>query len=255
MTEAKFKSKKNKKQTSDNRISTSPAYKEYTFESIAEGRPVAQKNALGQTVNSTAAVRGRAAVGSNTASIGRVAADPRSTTAQTPRVGTGAKTGTKSKTRAVSKAEKAAARVKTTVENLTIEVDRSERRAFPLSIILTAACATVLVLSIITTGVQINDITAENSELKTKYNELVKQSDELGLLLETRDDLRVVEEIAKEELGMVKKDQVDRYYLTVHKEDKIEIIETVEQEKTSFIDGLKSFADSFIDRILSSFGI
>lgn len=253
MTEAKFKAKKNKKKTSDNRISTNPAYTEYSWESLAEGRPIAQKNGLGQTVNSTAAVRGRATVGNNTASFGRVAADPRSTTAQTPRVGT--KVGAKAKSGAVSKTEGATAKVKTTIENLTIEADKSQRRAFPLSIILTAACATVLVLAIITTGVQINDITAENSDLQTKYNELVKQSDELSLLLETRDDLRVVEAMAKEELGMVKKDQVERYYLTVHKEDKIEIIETIEEEGVSFIDEIKSFTDSVIGRILGFFGV
>ncbi len=253
MTEAKFKAKKNKKQTSDNRISTNPAYTEYSLESFAKGRPIAQKNGLGQTVNSTAAVRGRTAAGNNTASFGRVAADPRSTTAQTTRVGS--KSGAKAKSRAVSKAERATAKVKTKIENLTIEVDKSERRAFPLSIILTAACATVLILAIITTGVQINDITSVNSDLKTKYNELVKQSDELSLLLETRDDLRVVEAMAKEELGMVKKDQVDRYYLTVHKEDRIEIIETPEEEGVSFIDEVRSFADSVVERILGFFGI
>ncbi len=252
MTEAKFKAKKNKKQTSDNRISTNPAYTEYSLESFAKGRPIAQKNGLGQAVNSTAAVRGRTAAGNNTASFGRVAADPRSTTAQTPRVGS--KSTSKTGTRAVAKTEKAA-KINTRVEYLTTEVDKSKRRAFPLSIILTAACATVLILAIITTGVQINDITSVNSDLKTKYNELVKQSDELSLLLETRDDLRVVEAMAKEELGMVKKDQVDRYYLTVHKEDRIEIIETPEEEGVSFIDEVKAFTDSVVERILGFFGI
>lgn len=252
MTEAKFKAKKEKKQTSDNRISTNPAYTEYSWDSLAEGRPVAQKNGLGQSVNSTAAVKGRAAAHGNTASRGRVAADPRSTTAQTPRV-TSSPT-VKTNTKAVSKTEKSA-RVKTKVEYLTTEVDKSQRRAFPLSIVLTAACATVLILSIITTGVQINDITAVNSDLRTKYNELVKQSDELSLLLETRDDLRVVEAMAKEELGMVKRDQVDRYYLTVHKEDKIEIIETAEEKGVSFIDEIKSFTDSVVERILGFFGV
>ena len=252
MTEAKFKNKKNKKKTSDNRISTNPAYKEYSWESLAKGKPIAQKNGLGQTVNSTAAVKGRVGVGNNTSSFGKVAADPRSTTAQTPRVA--AKPTAKVKTNVISKKEKAAAKTKTKVEYLTTEVDKSQRRSFPLSIVLTAICATILVMAIITTGVQINDITAVNSDLQRQYNELVKQSDELGLLLETRDDLRVVEAMAKEELGMVKKDQVERYYLTVHKEDRIEIIEKAEKESVSVIDEIRSFADSVIGRVLGFFG-
>lgn len=253
MTEAKFKAKKNKKQTSDNRISTNPAYTEYSWESLAEKRPIAKKNGLGQPVNSVAATRPGARAGNNTASFGRAYADPRSNTAETARVG--AKTTAQPKTKAVSKVDRKSVRVKTKVEYLTTEVEKSRRHAFPLSVVLVAACATVLIMAIITTGVQINEITSQNSELRTQYNQLVKQSDELSLLLETRDDLRVVEAMAKEELGMVKRDQVDRYYLTVHKEDKIEIIEAVKEEGPSVVDEIRSFTSSVIDRILGFFGV
>lgn len=240
MTEAKFKGKKNEQQTSDNRISANSTY---NMDSAVKGQPM----------KSTAAVKGRRGVIGGAASFGRSIADPRSTTGETPRVSSrdSAKVGS----RAVSKANSTATMAATKVEYVTTEVEKSRRHAFPLSIVLTAACATILIMAIITTGVQINDITAQNSELKTKYSQLVKQSDELGLLLETRDDLRVVEAVAKEELGMVKKDQVDRYYLTVHKEDKIEIIETVEEEGVSVVDEIKAFANSVVERILGFFGV
>lgn len=240
MTEAKFKGKKNKEQTSDNRISANSTY---NMEAAAKGQPM----------KSTAAVKGRRGVIGGAASFGRSIADPRSTTGETPRVSS--RDSAKAGTRAVSKAKRTATMAATKVEYVTTEVEKSRRHAFPLSIVLTAACATILIMAIITTGVQINDITAQNSELKTKYSQLVKQSDELGLLLETRDDLRIVEAVAKEELGMVKKDQVDRYYLTVHKEDKIEIIETIEEEGVSFADEIKAFANSVVERILGFFGV
>ena len=248
MTEAKFKGKNNEKQTSDNRISANSTY---NMEAAVKGQPITKKKGLGQPVNSAAAVKGRRGVMGGAASFGRSVADPRSTTAETPRVS--ARDTVKAGSRAVSRGARAVAATK--VEYVTTEVDKSHRRAFPISIVLTAACATILIMAIITTGVQINDITAQNSELKTKYSQLVKQSDELSLLLETRDDLRVVEAVAKEELGMVKKDQVDRYYLTVHKEDKIEIIEAVEEEGVSVVDEIKSFANSVVERILGFFGV
>ena len=161
------------------------------------------------------------------------------------RVGTKAPALTKTKT-------KRAARVKTKVEYTDIERERTH--AFPVSLVLMAVCATVLIMCIVTTGVQINEITAENSALKSQYSELEELSDELSRQLEVRDDLRVVERMAKEELGMVKRDQVDRYYLSVHKEDRIEIIDDVEVKDGSVFDGIKSFGESIAERIRDFFG-
>ena len=120
---------------------------------------------------------------------------------------------------------------------------------------LIAVTVTALILAVITASVRINEITTENSELSNKYASLLSEENDLRTELETRDDLRVVEEMAKDELGMVKKDQVQKYYLTINKQDKIELVDEEVSEKQSFIDELLAFGASIADRIRAFFGL
>lgn len=271
MTEAAFKNKKNTK-ASDNRISTHPAYTEYSWENLinnnrprgtASAQNAAQPSRAGvksgaYTVNSTAAARRRAPTGGANPGYGHGAA--RNGTRSAAGVKSHASAQSTAKTRAkaadtvreqVKKADKL--RKKSIVAIHTIVVEK--KYSFPLSIVLIALCFTVLIMAIVTTSVQISEITTENSALERKYNSMVSEENELRLLLETRDDLRVVEDMAKEDLGMVKKDQVERYYLTVHKEDKIELVEKVEESDISFFDGIMSFGGSLVERIRGFFGM
>lgn len=256
MTEAKLKNKNNPKKNTEEKVSTHPSYTEYSWEGVTapEGqrRPIASKNGIGQPMHSTGSIptanrmtAQEGAFGALPGAMtgGGIKADKR--VSHKTRVGTKAPAVTKTKV-------KKAARVKAKVEYTDIERERTH--AFPVSLVLMAVCATVLIMCIVTTGVQINEITAENSALKSQYSELEELSDELSRQLEVRDDLRVVERMAKEELGMVKRDQVDRYYLSVHKEDRIEIIDEVEVNGGSVFDGIKSFGESIVERIRDYFG-
>ena len=101
---------------------------------------------------------------------------------------------------------------------------------------------------------RISEVTTENSALRSTYNSLVSEQSELRTKLESRDDLRVVEEKAKNELGMVKKDQVPKYYLTIRNEDKIEIVEEKAVEKTGVIDKIVDFGKNIADRVKAFFG-
>lgn len=135
----------------------------------------------------------------------------------------------------------------------TIVIQKSY--AFPLSIVLIAVAVTALILAVITASVRINEITTENSELSNKYASLLNEENDLRTELETRDDLRVVEQMAQDELGMVKKDQVQKYYLTINKQDKIELVDEEVAEKKGFIDELLEFGASIADRIRAFFGL
>lgn len=133
-------------------------------------------------------------------------------------------------------------------------ITAEKKYSFPLSIIFISLSITIIIMLIITASVRINEITTENASLKATYNSLVSEEGELRLKLETRDDLRVVEDMAKNELGMVKRDQVPRYYLTVRSEDKIEIIEEKTGEEGGVFDRIASFGKSVVERILKFFG-
>ncbi len=128
-------------------------------------------------------------------------------------------------------------------------VEEKTRYAFPASIVLVAVTFTILVLSVVTTLVEINEITEENSAYQNRYASLVTTENELRLRLETRDDLRAVEKKVTEEFGMVKKDQVTKYHLSVRKYDKIELVEDAKTEKTSFFEDIGGFFTSVSERI------
>lgn len=154
---------------------------------------------------------------------------------------------------AARQAKKAQAKLYRELRKLnTIKTD--SRYTFPMAIVATAAAFTLLVLAIVTTSVQISEITTENSALQRTYDSLVAEENKLRMELEVRDDLRTVENLAKNEYGMVKQDQVERYYLRTYNADKIELIEEEEiVEKTSWADRIAGVFNSIGERILSFF--
>ncbi len=267
------------------RISTHPSYTEYSWDALARPtypqRPMPpqnpQTNRRPQTQRSTGAARGAAAprgrMQQSTAAqmrgrmygqpqMGAHAARPRGGQAHSRQAANAradaARKAAQSRAKAsaaikaqAQKAEKLRRKSIVTLHTIVVE----KKYSFPLAIVLIALCFTILIMAIVTTSVQISEITTENSMLERQYNALVSEENELRLRLETRDDLRVVETMAKTELGMVKKDQVERYYLTVRKEDKIEIVEEVVEKEASILDGILSFGGSIVERVRAFFGM
>ena len=137
---------------------------------------------------------------------------------------------------AARKARRAQAKLFSELRRLnTVEV--KARYSFPAAIIMTALA-----------------FTTENSALQRTYDSLVSEENKLRMELEIRDDLRTVENLAKNEYGMVKQDQVERYYLRTYNADKIELIEEKAAEKTSVLDKISGVFSAIGGRILSFFG-
>ncbi len=154
---------------------------------------------------------------------------------------------------AAKAAEKKNIRKKTVTMFHTIVAEK--KYTFPLSVVLIAVTFTVMIMAIITTSVEINEISSVTAAMQREYAGLVSTENELRLRLETRDDLRTVEEMAKNELGMVKKDQVERYYLSVRKEDHVELVVEEQEEKAGLLDGILSFGGSVVERVRAFFGL
>lgn len=266
---------------------THPSYTEYTWNNLVRQPSAKPENQTGPVTDRPSASKAASNASSNAASFttarpgnisarnintshaanppfkpGRSSAGVNSNISADTKMRTGAASDLKAKAPATSKAaaksavaQKQISAVKIRKKSITtLHTIVSEKRySFPLSVVLTAISITILVLSIITTSVRISEITVENAKLQRTYNSLVAEENELRLLLETRDDLRQVESIAKNEIGMVKKDQVKKYYMTVHKEDKIELVDEVKVEKRSIFDELMSFGGSIVQRIRAFF--
>ncbi len=113
---------------------------------------------------------------------------------------------------------------------------------FPTSVVFVSVICTVLFMFMMLTMAQINEFTQDISALQKELSELVKQEEELKLNVELKNDLRVIEDTAVNELGMVKSDEVSKQYVIIGTEDKIEV---VEPETTD---------NSLINTVMSSIG-
>ncbi len=96
---------------------------------------------------------------------------------------------------------------------------------FPKSVVLVSVICTVLFMFIMLTMAQINEFTQDISALKSELSELQAQEEELKLNVELKNDLRVIEDVAINQLGMVKADEVLKQYVVIGNEDKIEVVE------------------------------
>lgn len=113
---------------------------------------------------------------------------------------------------------------------------------FPTSVVFVSVICTVLFMFMMLTMAQINEFTQDISALQGRLSELQKQEEDLRLDVEFKNDLRVIESAAVNELGMVKSDEVQKQYVIIGNEDKIEVIEPETTE------------DSLINTVMSSIG-
>ena len=94
----------------------------------------------------------------------------------------------------------------------------------PFTIITIAIAATFMFMIIIMSFVSINEFTVKNDSLQREINKLDKQYKELAFSLEKKNNLREIEKRAKE-MGMVKLDQLQKEYISIKNEDRIEVID------------------------------
>ena len=98
-----------------------------------------------------------------------------------------------------------------------------EKKAFPTGIIFSCLVCSLLFMYLIYNSVQISEANREIRILKSTRTELEVQKKELELALEKKNDLLMIEKEAKA-LGMVKRDQLSKQYITITGDDRIEVI-------------------------------
>ena len=116
---------------------------------------------------------------------------------------------------------------------------------FPTSVVFVSVICTVLFMFMMLTMAQINEFTQDISALQNELSELQKQEQDLRKDVEFKNDLRVVENIAVNELGMVKADQVNKQYVVIGNEDKIEVVEPETTEDSLVNTVMSSIAQNF----------
>lgn len=103
------------------------------------------------------------------------------------------------------------------------EVRVEGRRMTPLFAVF-LVIGTMMIMSIVFSFSEIYRTTSEISRLENTLDELEDQAAELELKLEEKNDIRVIERIATEELGMVAEDAVQRRYISLSDGERIDVI-------------------------------
>lgn len=103
-------------------------------------------------------------------------------------------------------------------------------RHLPVSAMLTVVICAVSLMFIVGSSVLLSDASNDYVDMQSEISALAKEERELLIALEVKNDLRTIEDIAVNKLGMVKKDLVTRQYISLGDED---VIETYEDERTN----------------------
>ncbi|MGN1048630.1 MAG: hypothetical protein ACI4QZ_08490 [Eubacteriales bacterium] len=103
-------------------------------------------------------------------------------------------------------------------------------RHLPVATILVVVACAVSLMFIVGSSVMLSDASNDYLELQSEVSKLAKQESELSVALEMKNNLRTIESIAVDKLGMVSKDLISKQYISLTDED---IIETYDEENTN----------------------
>ncbi len=108
---------------------------------------------------------------------------------------------------------------------------------YPFAIAMLAIFAvTCMFMMLVLNAVSISDMKTKTTQMSSQLEGLIERREELALELEKRDDLRYIEEIAKNQYGMIKKDYVTKYYVSLDNHDKIELIADSDSSASDTVD-------------------
>ena len=108
---------------------------------------------------------------------------------------------------------------------------------YPFAISIAAIVAiTCMFMMLVLNAVSISDMKTKTTQMSSQLESLIERREELALELEKRDDLRYIEEIAKNQYGMIKKDYVTKYYVSLDNHDKIELIADSDSSASDTVD-------------------
>lgn len=122
------------------------------------------------------------------------------------------------------------------------------RAPMPIGVLVSVMLCAVLLTFVLHISVSIAEVTRSTGELEDRIAVLSQTQEDLSLSLEARSDIRSIEQIATEELGMVKKDYVLRKYVDVYSGDQIDVFEGGEGNSDStFLSAIVEKIKEYID--------
>lgn len=108
---------------------------------------------------------------------------------------------------------------------------RMANKPFPLATVSLLAIFTVMIMVIMVSFAQNYELNGEISALEAQAQALAQSERELSLALEERDDIRVIEDIAINRIGMVRGNLVESRFVSVSGGDRIVLNNTVQESE------------------------
>ena len=126
------------------------------------------------------------------------------------------------------------------IEVKTVEVKQTpksyrKRSPFPLGAVFMTLVLGMVLAFVVHSSVRINEANSALSDLQAGIALQNAELRALELELETKNDLRLIEDIAVNQLGMTKKDNITKQYITLCEEDSV-VLELNEEEKETVRD-------------------
>mgnify|MGYP003378673356 CR=1 FL=1 len=121
---------------------------------------------------------------------------------------------------------------------------KKKKNSFRLLDIVLVIAAIGLMLGLVISSVQLNDITREIRICKEDIEELKSDEKKLEVEMEKKLNLRNIEETAKNELGLSKIEKSQIHYLSIVSDDKIELANK-EKDESAVGNALSSLVKSF----------
>lgn len=128
--------------------------------------------------------------------------------------------------------------------------------SIPLGFILSLIILGTLLMIIIFSYSRISGFQSEISELKSERSKLSEDLASVAIEIEKRDDIRVIESFAADNIGMVKGDTIEKRFITISGGEKIEVIENTDDENElqgGFFSNLLSALTSGFSRLSEYF--
>ncbi len=113
--------------------------------------------------------------------------------------------------------------------DVSVGATRRNFKRLPAATLVTIVACMMSLILLVGSTVMTGDITNEYSELKNEVNALASEESKLATELDIKNDLRVIEDIAINKLGMVSRDLIVRNYVKLEGEDTVESFEEPEQ--------------------------
>ena len=129
------------------------------------------------------------------------------------------------------------------VRTNTASAERANKNTFPLGLIGIIVLCAALLMMLVYSSIQMSNMSRHTESLRSQISSLKNAEAELSAALAEKNDMALIEDLAKNKLGMVRQSSVQHVYLGTYDPDSAQIYD--DENSTLIANLLNAFAESF----------